>query len=254
MARQRMIATSIWKRSRKFKRCDPVEKLLYLHLISNDELTLCGAYEYDLDEIALYTGIDARTLPAMLTHLEELGLVVYRDGWVVVKNYIAQQNVNNSKVKAGIEASMRCVPDDLRCLIYDSSSVMPDIDLDSDLDVDSDSDIDTDSPARIDPVLVAYRDGIEAHLPALAWPDTHKQHAALKEITDKTKALAPDSAIPDPVEFAGAILQVFARKKAAGKNDYWKGAAWEPVVIARRFGELVTGLSDEYQRARAWGA
>ncbi len=101
-----------------------------------------------------------------------------------------------------------------------------------------------------DEVLNAYRDGIEElGLPTLAWPDTHKQYDALKGLAEKTRLLAPDSAVPDPVEFARGILAVFKRKRETGKGEFWKGASPEPVVIARRFGELVTGLGEEFERS-----
>ena len=106
-----------------------------------------------------------------------------------------------------------------------------------------------DAPAVSDPVMIAYRTGIEEHLPAAAWPGTYKQHAALSELVEKTHEIAPDSAIPDPCEFATAVLEVFKLKKDTGKGEYWKGASWEPIVILRRFGDLVTGLSDVHDQS-----
>lgn len=100
-----------------------------------------------------------------------------------------------------------------------------------------------------DAVLVTYRSGIEAlGLPAIAWPDTYKQLAALKDVVAKTKALAPNSALSDPVEFAKGIIAVFKQKRDTGRTDYWKGASPAPLVLQRRFDELVTGLGARHNQ------
>ena len=70
---------------------------------------------------------------------------------------------------------------------------------------------------------------------------------ALRDITARTKALAPDSAIPDPCDFARGILAVFKQRKATAKGDYWKKASPAPKVLLRRFDELVVGLGEEYK-------
>ena len=102
-----------------------------------------------------------------------------------------------------------------------------------------------------DEVFQTYRKGMaDLGLPDLLWVDHHKQHTALKDISAKTRTLAPDSALPDPVEFARGILAVFKRRKETGKGSYWKDASPEPVVLQRRFGELVIGLGDEFERVK----
>ncbi len=108
---------------------------------------------------------------------------------------------------------------------------------------------DTFEPPETDPVRDAYRDGIAEHLPAIAWPNTHKQYDALRELSTRTADLAPDSAIPDPCDFARAILRVFEHRKATERDRFWTGASWEPVTILRRFGTLVQDLSDGHSAA-----
>ncbi len=120
MSKLRMISTSIWKKSRKFRQCDPLEKLLFLFLISNEDLELCGIYEISLDDVAHYSGIDGRTLPNMLTHLEEIGLVIYCDGWVMIPGYTKTQNKNNSKIRTGIDNSLGRVPEHIRRVMDES--------------------------------------------------------------------------------------------------------------------------------------
>jgi len=127
------------------------------------------------------------------------------------------------------------------------------IDLDIELEKDQEKNaraMEKHITAEPDEVLTVYRKGIEAlGLPTTAWPEPGNQHIALKDITARTKLLAPDSALPDPVEFARGILAVFKRRKETGKGGYWKDASPAPKVLLRRFDELVVGLGDEFERA-----
>lgn len=115
MATKRMIETSIWRKSRKFKKLQPLEKLLYIYLLSNEDTELCGAYELELDEMAYHTGLDHRTLPETIRRLEEVGLIRYIDGWVVIFNYKAA--VNNPSVRKGIQAGLDALPDHILALV-----------------------------------------------------------------------------------------------------------------------------------------
>jgi len=103
-----------------------------------------------------------------------------------------------------------------------------------------------------DEVFDTYRRCIDSNLPATAWHDTHKQRAALKQLSEMTRDTAPKSAIPDPVDFALAIVGVYTKMKAGAKSDYWRSASWEPTTVLRRFGELVEGLKAEYAQASRW--
>ena len=106
--------------------------------------------------------------------------------------------------------------------------------------------MDTFEQHKIDPVLVAYRDGIEAlGLPTTAWPGPGTQHIALKDIVERTKTLAESSAIPDPCDFARAILVVFSRLRDEGRG-WWKNASPAPRVLLQRFDELVVGLASAH--------
>lgn len=104
-------------------------------------------------------------------------------------------------------------------------------------------------PPPQDPVFLAYYNGISKHLIPTTWPNKEKQLKALHEMETMTKKTAPHTPIPDPVQFAAAIIEAFQRRKANGKADYWKAASWEPVTVLRRFGELVTDLSDNHHSA-----
>ncbi len=105
----------------------------------------------------------------------------------------------------------------------------------------------------VDPVLVCYRDEIGKKLPSPAWPNTTKQYDDLREMTARTRELAQNSAIPDPEDFARAILDAFGKRKATEKHGFWKKASWEPSSIWRRFGDLVTDLMDSHDKQQTDG-
>lgn len=142
-----MVATSLWRRSKKFKRCDPLERYLFLYLITNEDTELCGAYEVDLDDVAHFTGIDYRTLPQMMQHLSEIGLAYYVDGWVLIPNYVELQNIDNHKVRIGVERGLAALPDHIREAMDRLSIGYAEPSDDFDSDSDSDSDYNGGAPA-----------------------------------------------------------------------------------------------------------
>ena len=256
MATQRMIKTSLWRKSRKFKQCDPLEKLLFIYLITNDDTELCGAYEQDMDEIAFHTGIDYRTLPQMLKRLEEIDLAIYRDGWIVIPHYMDQQNANNPKVRAGIENSFAVLPKQIRSLVnryrIDGVSMpheYPTSDLDS--DIDSDIDVDTDSRPAKDPTLETYRSELSALLPMTAWRDIRSQLEALHRLSKMTRETQPSTPLETPEEFARMAVKVYARLKQTGRGDYWKRAAFDPKGLELRFTDVVTEMAQAYGQEQA---
>jgi hypothetical protein len=123
VSKMRSVQTTIWTKSKKFRECDAVEKLLFLFLITNPETSLCGAYEMMLDDIAHYTGIDHRNLPHVFAGLDRRGLARYEGGWVIIPNYKALYD--NPKVQKGIERELAELPAHIRdslSIDYDSPS------------------------------------------------------------------------------------------------------------------------------------
>lgn len=262
---QRMVDTDVWRKSARFAKCDPLERYLFLFLITNEHTSLCGAYEMRLDEIGLYAGIDYRqTLPQMLKRLEDVGLAIYRDGWVVIPKYTAKMSLGNPKVRTGVERGIAALPENIRSLIIandcqssatdSQSSRSPDLDSDSDIDSDSDGDSDS-APAVVqqlpqsgDAVLRVYRDELSARLPITSWPDTAGQYSALRDLTSMTRSTQPQTPIETPEDYALLIVRAFERRKSIGKTDYWRTASFEPKTLLRRFGELTQDLAGDYGR------
>ena len=116
MAKQkyRIVATRFWK-DKTIRRLDPLEKELYLYLLTNDQTTMCGIYQTTLDEMAHDTGLDYRQIPLMLEKFAEMGIAgFYDDEWVVIPNYMKHQNMDNEKVRAGVKSDMEALPEAVR--------------------------------------------------------------------------------------------------------------------------------------------
>lgn len=142
MSKTRMVKTTLWRKSHRFRSLNPLDRYLYLFLITNEDVELSGAYEMPMDEIAHQTGIDARSLPGMLDRLASVDLARYVDGYVVIPRYIAVHNASNMKVRKGIESSIAHLPEHIRAMVQpddDESDVSScDIDVTScDIDVEA---------------------------------------------------------------------------------------------------------------------
>lgn len=114
MAKERVINTKFWD-DQYIVTLDPIEKLLFLYLLTNPLTNIAGIYEITTKRIAFDTGIDRDTVLRILNRFEEAGRVYYRDGYIIIKNFIKHQAVSEkSKIKAGIEKILNELPDNIK--------------------------------------------------------------------------------------------------------------------------------------------
>lgn len=109
MAKLRSVNTRFWTDS-FIVELDPVEKLLFLYLITNPFTTLAGCYEIQVRQIAFDTGIDKDTVLRLCKRFEEAGKLVYCDGWIVLPNFLKNQSLN-ANMKKCVSAELERVPD-----------------------------------------------------------------------------------------------------------------------------------------------
>lgn len=117
MAKQRIINTRFWDDT-YISELDPIEKLLFLYLITNPATEICGVYELPIKIMAVQTGIDKDMVIKVLKRFEKDKKMVHQDGWVVITNFSKHQTTNPS-VQKGIERSLSEIPHKIR-LIYDN--------------------------------------------------------------------------------------------------------------------------------------
>lgn len=79
---------------------DPIEKLLFIYLLTNEHTNISGIYEIPLKLIAIETGIDVEMLKKIFVRFT--GRIGYVEGYVVIKNFIKHQETGSENVKKGI--------------------------------------------------------------------------------------------------------------------------------------------------------
>ena len=87
----------------------PVEKLLFLYLITNPLTLICGVYEIAIRRIVFDTGISESEVLEKLEKFGRDGKIYYLSGWVYIKNFTKHQTTSES-VQIGIKREMDGVP------------------------------------------------------------------------------------------------------------------------------------------------
>jgi len=109
MARQRYINTKLWS-DNWISDLDPVEKLLFLYILTNERTNIAGIYELPLKIMAVETGIEKDMIEKILKRFESDSKVAYFNGWIYIKNFIKHQDLENEKIKKGIELIIESIP------------------------------------------------------------------------------------------------------------------------------------------------
>lgn len=109
MAKHRMVVTSVWRKSRRFRPCSRNARYLYLYLLTNEDTELCGIYEQDWEDLLLWADMDEGEAAEAFKELEDRGLAAYRNGWVLILNYKAV--VANPNVRKGVEEGLATLPE-----------------------------------------------------------------------------------------------------------------------------------------------
>lgn len=112
MAKQRIINTRFWD-DNYISNLDPIEKLLFLYILTNTSTNICGIYEIPLKKIANETGIDKEMVIKIIERFTRDEKIFYFKGWVCIKNFIKHQNQRSPQVKKGIENEIMAIPKDI---------------------------------------------------------------------------------------------------------------------------------------------
>ncbi|MEK7514392.1 MAG: hypothetical protein AAB587_01035 [Patescibacteria group bacterium] len=111
MAKQRIVNTRFWDDS-YIVSLTPIEKLLFLYLLTNPLTNISGVYEIQLRRISFDTGVAEREAGKVLERFEARGKIIYSNGWVGIRNWIKNQTLN-PKVKQGITLELKKAPREL---------------------------------------------------------------------------------------------------------------------------------------------
>lgn len=109
MAKQRMINTKFWSDGFVVDNLNPLDRYLFLYLMTNEKTNISGIYQIPLTVISRETGIDKETLSVMFRTLAPK--VYYIDDWVILTNFIKNQNYESPKIKVGIFNELSVIPE-----------------------------------------------------------------------------------------------------------------------------------------------
>lgn len=108
MAKARMVSTKFWSDPWVVDELNPLDRYLFLYLLTNEKTNIIGAYELSLRTMANETGIDREELSRMIGRLDSR--VLYIDGWVVFRKMIKHQNYKSPKIESAMARELKNVP------------------------------------------------------------------------------------------------------------------------------------------------
>lgn len=117
MAKQRIIDTKFWSDT-YISNLEPIEKLVFLYLITNEKTNICGAYELPEKIMQIEIGVEKEVLKSALTKLVRDGKILYESGWIVLRNFIKYQNLANPKIIVAVRNTLDKIPLEIRKKLY----------------------------------------------------------------------------------------------------------------------------------------
>lgn len=99
------------------RKLNPLDRYLFLYLLTNEHTNWCGIYELELGVMAFESGLDREELQrSMLPRLSPK--VIYLDGWVYVPNWTRHHSSESGTLsptqQKGIDAAWKTVPERIR--------------------------------------------------------------------------------------------------------------------------------------------
>lgn len=116
MAKSRLINTHFWN-DNYICNLDPIEKLLFLYFLTNQNTNIAGVYEINLKQVSLDTGIDREMVLKILSRFESEKKIFYFEGFIISSNFIKHQNQQSEKIKSGIENILAELPEKVKKFI-----------------------------------------------------------------------------------------------------------------------------------------
>jgi hypothetical protein len=90
-------------------------KLVYAYLLTNSFTNMMGLYEIDIDQIAFSTNIKREEAAIALNALESDNKIIYKEGYVMIKNWHKYQTSSPS-IKIAAARAFNSVPDSVKAL------------------------------------------------------------------------------------------------------------------------------------------
>ncbi len=108
----RSINTKFWDDSYVID-LSPLEKYLFLYLLTNIHTNLAGVYEITSKKIAFDTGLEKIEIEKILKKFSDDKKIIYQDGFIIIKNYLKNQSFNSSMIK-NVEKTINQLPPNIK--------------------------------------------------------------------------------------------------------------------------------------------
>lgn len=102
MSKLRSVNTHFWNDNYIID-LDPIEKLLFLYLLTNPNTNMLGIYELHVRKIAFETGIDKDMVLKIFNRFTEANKVKYLDGYVILQNFLKNQSFNGNMETSAVK-------------------------------------------------------------------------------------------------------------------------------------------------------
>ena len=110
MAEFRQVHTRIWHDD-WFVELSPNDKLIFIYLFTNENSNLAGLYKLSMRHAQLETGLTIDYILKAMGNFETADKVVYRDGYVWVKNLRKYNASRSPKTSIAIASILEAIPD-----------------------------------------------------------------------------------------------------------------------------------------------
>lgn len=164
--KQRYVNTRFWNDT-YVSELDPIEKLLFMYLLTNSHTNIAGIYELPLKVMSVETGIEISMLKKIIPRLKKK--ITFKNNYVVMRNFLKHQNLTSKNTLVGVINVLKTLdktfleqmvdedkywaPEEVlegayKGLAGVSNYSDSDSNSDSDLDLDSDAPLNTPTPSK----------------------------------------------------------------------------------------------------------
>lgn len=277
MATQRYISTSFWDDA-WIRSLRPIEKFIYMYLMTNTLTNIAGVYEITIDRICFDTGCDNKTIESALNNFKMSKKAYMFSNYIVLPTWPKHQKwETKGKIKDGIISILKKLPPDLLGFLKKIGYTYPidtlpvpytyepnysEFDSDSDSDIDIDIDINSSSPASADVVddsptlsvkkkpMSAMKDPLADHYqnkfiertPAEAWKSIPQERAQLIKLAKNTRQMISVTGFEDELELAESILSMYERMKRTSRERFIRDGPWTPSGLVARWDQVIESM------------
>lgn len=107
MAKERLINTKFWNDG-WIRELSPLQRYLFFYLLTNEHTNISGIYELPLSTMEYETSLSEKDLKVILSKLQPK--IYYKDGWMIITNFLKHQHLNSETVLAGIQKQISDAP------------------------------------------------------------------------------------------------------------------------------------------------